>query len=233
MQNKITALGWCTVGTPIHEHVFRASVKSYVPRDVKRYKLPSRPNNKGITTFGSSYNALAKRLIEDGHKTFAICNDDIVLRPDTWANLQNDWELLMTSDKPEHYAAGILAARHDYVRMSPQNIRFDYGRVNLQSVGYPEEQQIVNVGVVSPILAVYSADAWIDFPEINWFSDDVQCYDMRQSGKTIWVSRAYCHHIGSMTMGHNYHDEERKALDWLKINRPDFYNLLAQHRNAQ
>ena len=227
MQNKITALGWCTVGTPIHEHVFRASVAEYVPDEVTRYVKYNQP------TFGVGYNELVKSMIAEGHKTFAICNDDIVLRPDTWANLQNDWELLMTSDKPEHYVAGILAARHDYVRMSPQNIRFDYGRVNLQTVSYPEEKQMINVGVVSPILAVYTAESWIDFPEINWLSDNVQCWDIRQAGHTIWVSRAYCHHIGSMTMGHDYSEEETKALEWLKKYRPDFYERLAQHRNAQ
>ena len=228
MHNKITALGWCTVGTPIHEHVFRASVEQYVPHDsVTCYSQLNQPN------FGAGYNELVKSMIAEGHTTFAICNDDIVLRPDTWNVLQQDWQLLKTSDKPEQQAAGILAARHDYVRMSPQNIRFDYGRVNLETVSYPEEQQIINVGVVSPILAVYSAEAWIDFPEINWFSDDVQCWDIRHAGHTIWVSRAYCHHIGSMTMGHNYEHEERTAVEWLKNNRPDFYERLAQHRNAQ
>lgn len=227
MQNKITALGWCTVGTPIHEHVFRASVAEYVPDEVTRYVKYNQP------TFGAGYNELVKSILSEGHKTFAIANDDIVLRPDTWDVLQQDWQLLKTSDKPEHQAAGILAARHDYVRMSPQNIRFDYGRVALKNVQYPEEFQMFNVGSIAPILAVYSADAWIDFPEINWFSDDVQCWDIRQAGHTIWVSRAYCHHIGSMTMGHNYEQEERTALDWLKNNRPDFYKILAQHRNAQ
>lgn len=227
MQNKITALGWCTVGTPIHENVFRASVAEYVPDEVTRYVKYNQP------TFGAGYNELVKSMIAEGHKTFAICNDDIVLRPDTWANLQNDWDLLMASELPEQRATGVLACRHDYVRMGPQNIRFDYGRVNLQSVSYPEERQIVNVAGIAPILAVYSAEAWIDFPEINWFSDDVQCYDIRQAGHTIWVSRAYSHHIGSMTMGHDYEQEERTALEWLKNNRPDFYQRLAQHRNAQ
>lgn len=226
MQNKITALGWCTVGTPVHEHVFRASVAEYVPDEVTRYVKYDQP------TFGAGYNELVKSMLSEGHKTFAICNDDIVLRPDTWDVLQQDWQLLKTSDKPEHQAAGILAARHDYVRMGPQNIRFDYGRVALKTVQYPEEFQMFNVGSIAPILAVYSAKAWVDFPEINWFSDDVQCWDIRQAGHTIWVSRAYCHHIGSMTMGHNYEQEERTALDWLKNNRPDFYNVLAQHRNA-
>lgn len=226
MSNKITALGWCTVGTPIHEHVFRASVAEYVPDEVTRYVKYNQP------TFGAGYNELVKSMIAEGHKTFAIANDDIVLRPDTWAKLQEDWELLKTSDEPGFRDVGILAARHDYVRMGPQNIRFDYGRVNLQTVSYPEEQEMFIVGYISPILAVYTAESWIDFPEINWFSDDVQCYDIRQAGHTIWVSRAYCHHIGSMTMGHNYEQEERTALDWLKNNRSDFYNVLAQHRNA-
>lgn len=225
--SQITALGWCTVGTPIHEHVFRASVAEYVPDEVTRYVKYNQP------TFGAGYNELVKSMIAEGHTTFAICNDDIVLRPDTWANLQNDWELLMASELPEQQTAGVLACRHDYVRMGPQNIRFNYGRVNLRSVSYPEERQVVNVAGIAPILAVYSAEAWIDFPEINWFSDDVQCWDIRQAGHTIWVSRAYCHHIGSMTMGHNYEHEERTAVDWLKNNRFDFYERLAQHRNAQ
>lgn len=227
MSNKITALGWCSKGSPKHLAPFAASRRVYLPEDVMQYE------GESLGNFGSAYNSIVKRMLEDGHTTFAICNDDIVLHPDTWAYLQNDWELLMTSDKPEHQAAGILAARHDYVRMSPQNIRFDYGRINLQTMNYPEEQQIINVGVVSPILAVYTAESWINFPEINWFSDDVQCWDIRQAGHTIWVSRAYCHHIGSMTMGYEYSHEETKALEWLKKNRADYYKRLAQNRNTQ
>lgn len=219
MSNTITALGWCTIGTPIHERVFRASVAEYVPDEVARYVKYNQP------TFGAGYNELVKSMLSEGHTTFAICNDDIVLRPDTWETLQLDWELLKTTDKPEQKAAGVLAARHDYVRMGPQNIRFDYGRVALRTVNYPEENQIINVGVISPILAVYTAESWIDFPEINWWSDDVQCHDIRNAGHTIWVSRAYCHHVGSATMGKgNYEVEEQKSAEWMLHHRPDIYD---------
>lgn len=217
----ITALGYCSKGWQPHQDVFKQSLASYLKKDIKIYSQQS------VGTFGASYNILAREMMAEGHTVFAIANDDIVLRPDTWQTLQQDWNLLKASTYPERQAAGVLACRHDYVRMGPQNVRFNYGRSRIDSVQYPEELQIMMAKSIAPILAVYSAEAWVDFPEINWFSDDVQCYDMRRAGHTVWVSRAYCHHIGSMTMGRdNYEQEQQQALVWLEKNRPDLKNFL-------
>jgi len=227
MTNQITAIGWCSKGWQPHQDVFKQSLNSYLKKDIKFYAQQSLGN------FGVSYNAVVKEMIAEGHTTFAIANDDIVLRPDTWQTLQQDWNLLKASEYPERKAVGVLACRHDYVRMGQQNVRFKYGRSYIDTIQYPEELQITPAKSVAPILAVYDVNTWVDFPEINWYSDDIQCHDIRAKGNTVWVSRAYCHHIGSMTMGQDYSDEETKAVEWLKINRPDFYGKLAQHRNTQ
>lgn len=219
MTNKITALGWCSDGEKPHHGPFLASLKAYLPKDVIVYEGDSLGN------FGASYNDIADKIIGDGHVQFAICNDDIVLRPDAWGQLQEDWDLLHQSDDERHKAAGVLACRHDYVRMGPQNIRFNYGRNKLHSVDFPEEHLILEVNSVAPILAVYKWNTWVDFPEINWASDDIQCHDIKAKGRTIWVSRAYCHHIGSQTMGIDYAAEQRKAYEWAQKYRPDILHL--------
>jgi hypothetical protein len=37
-----------------------------------------------------------------------------------------------------------------------------------------------------------------------------------------FVSRAYVHHAGSQTIGRDFKGLNDEALEWLKVNRPDF-----------
>jgi hypothetical protein len=63
---------------------------------------------------------------------------------------------------------------------------------------FESEQHILRTDIIAPICAWIHRDAWIDFPPINWFSDDVQCLEMKRQH---FISRAYVHHVGSQTCG--------------------------------
>jgi hypothetical protein len=218
----ITALGYCHKSkahhTP-HERVFLASLKEYKPRDVEVFRQHSLGN------FGTSYNALVDTMMRGGHRTFAIANDDIVLRPDSFQLLNEDIEICSSEGRPW----GVIASRADYVRMGPQNIRFTYGEAQQSTIQNTHELQIVAVPSVAPLLAAYTRESWVDFPPINFYSDDVQCFDIRAKGYEVFVSRSYVHHVGSQTLGvANYEEDAKKSLDWLLTNRPDFSNFVMQ-----
>jgi hypothetical protein len=218
----ITALGYCHKSrahyTP-HERVFLASLREYKPRDVEVFRQHSLGN------FGTSYNELVDTMIRGGHRTFAIANDDIVLRPDSFQLLNEDIEICQGEQR--HW--GVIAARADYVRMSPQNIRFTYGMEQQRTIQNQQELQIIAVPSVAPLLAVYTRETWVDFPPINFYSDDVQCFDIRQRGYEVFVSRSYVHHVGSQTLGvANYEEDAKNSREWLLENRKDFVNLAMQ-----
>lgn len=219
MTHPITALGFARKSAmrTKHYNVFMESLRQYVPLDVQIYQTIA------DKSFGENYNTVVAEMMAAGHKSFAIANDDIVLTPSTWRLMQEDWDSLHDHNlKP-----GIMATRCDYVRMGPQNVRFLYGGDTPRNHW---ESRLIETTVISPIIAIYSADAWVDFLPINWFSDDVQCHDIRKNGNTIWVSRAYCHHVGSQTMTvDTYQAEEKKTLDWFANNRPDLLSLFNNH----
>lgn len=175
--------------------------------------------------FGDAYNDIVRDMRLDGHTIAAIANDDIVLRYDTWSNLNSDWHNVSQQDP----LVSCLAARHDYVRPSAQNIRYAYGAEKLSNIQHEFESYVLRVTAISPILAAYNLNRWLNFPPINWLSDDVQCYDMQQMGTHIYVSSAYCHHVGSTTMKPELWQEEmEKSMAWLRVHRPDFVATLAK-----
>lgn len=215
----ITALGYCHLSrvryTP-HEKIFRESIKHYMPKSVEIFTQYSLGN------FGDSYNKLVDTMIQGGHRCFAIANDDIVLRPDSIQLLNEDIHTCQQHGRNW----GVIASRADYVRQSPQNIRFQYGQPQPDTIQYQQELQIIEVGSVAPLLAAYHTDSWVDFPPINFYSDDVQCYDIKAKGYEIFISRSYVHHVGSQTLGQaNYEDDEKKSRQWLLTNRKDFTKL--------
>lgn len=218
----ITALGYCHKSrahhTP-HERVFLASLKEYKPRDVEIFRQHSLGN------FGTSYNALVDTMIRGGHRTFAIANDDIVLRPDSLKLLNEDIEICNAEGRPW----GVIASRADYVRMGPQNIRFTYGMEQQRTIQNQHELQIIAVPSVAPLLAVYTHQSWVDFPPINFYSDDVQCFDITAKGYEVFVSRSYVHHVGSQTLGiANYEEDAKNSREWLLENRKDFVTIVMQ-----
>ena len=198
----------CTVNAACLE-VMLASIKAYVPAEVEKHV-----HFKVGPTFGEAYN-FAMRDAFTRHAEVIICNDDIVFTPATWRTLLADVAML----KEAVGGLGYVAARSDYAR-GAQNIRCGAGRLDF--LRFESEQSIVETPVIAPICAWIHRDAWVDFPPINWFSDDVQCADMK---RRHFVSRAYVHHVGSQTCGHNAGKCMADAEPWLKANRPAMHAL--------
>lgn len=233
--STITALAVATTQQSLNSlAVFLASAERYLPQEVRlyiysRYAPYNVARNIGnciistneYTTFGAVYNAAAEQMLNDGNEHFAICNDDIVLDPNTWGQLQEDYTYLHS----EGVKVGILASRSNYVRIGPQNIIDDARKTTNIIVGFP---------VISPILAVYNRSSWVDFLPINWESDDVQSYDILSKGYGIYISRAYVHHVGSQTMTQDTWEAEKHISQaYIAKHRPDLRHMIKTLPNEQ
>lgn len=237
--HKITALAVCTTKAPyLNIETFIQTAK-YIPQDVRLYvylkdatttRIPDniasfrncRFYDNTASNFGDAYNTAARQMIADGNTSFAIANDDVMFDPITWGRLQWDWQHVNETRQN----VGCVAARTNNVRPTAQNIRYSAGEP-LEYVRYNIENYILPIDIISPILAVYNAEAWVDFPPINWYSDDVQCYDIRKKGYGIYIGLSYIHHIGSTTMKpETWPDEIKKSNAYLLEHRPDVYEHL-------
>ena len=203
-----------------------ASITEYVPKDVIVYLSGSQlilPRHRTISmdnvqkNFGDAYNAVVKRAFEEVDEV-VVCNDDIVFNPYTWQTLSEDVSLL----KSENIPLGWVACRSDYAR-GYQNIRLGQGK--MEWFKYETEHKILTAEVIAPICGWMSKEAWIDFPPLNWYSDDIQCLDMSNKGLRHFISRAYVHHVGSQTCGFDSMKCVRDAQPWIKENRPELYDL--------
>jgi hypothetical protein len=76
---------------------------------------------------------------------------------------------------------------------------------------------------VSPLFGYISKEAWVDYPPINWYSDDIQCIDIDAKGYRNYVGTSYVHHAGSQTIGLNHHQNHLQAEPWIKANRPELH----------
>lgn len=190
----------CTLGSK-SLHVMRASVDTYAPECQMCVYWPER------STFGQSYNQALQEAFIDANEVI-VSNDDVVLTPNTISFLMEDVEAL----KAIHGTRlGFVSAISDDARMS-QNIR--------QEDGLSPKQR----DIISPIFAWMSKDAFMaaKFPPLNWYSDDVICEDLNRLGFVNYISRAYVHHVGSQTVGHDYARLNEEALPWLRANRPEY-----------
>ena len=203
-----------------------ASITEYVPRDVAVFLSGSKiilPRHRTITSdntatnFGDAFNAVVGQAFQEFDEV-VVCNDDIVFTPSTWETLSEDVSLL----KGENIPLGWIACRSDYAR-GYQNIRLGQGR--MEWFQYETEHKILTAEVIAPICAWISKEAWIDFPPINWYSDDIQCLDMSNKGLRHFISRAYVHHAGSQTCGRDAMKCVRDAQPWIKENRPELYDI--------
>ena len=116
---------------------------------------------------------------------------------------------------------GWVCSRADYVR-SLQNIRVGSDRTGIR---YDEEDMIVKCDVLSPLFGWVSREAWVDYKPINWYSDDIQCLEMRANGFVNYISRSYVHHVGSQTIGMDHQKNDREAQAWIKIYMPELYEI--------
>lgn len=167
------------------------------------------------TNFGDAYNAVVNKAMQE-HDVVVVSNDDVVLTPTSYSKLIEDYEQLSKT-----YNVGWVASKCDYSRPS-QNIR-SYKQLN--GPRFAEEDWIYECAVVAPIFGIISKAAWIDYDPINWFSDDVQCYEISKKGFKHFVSRSYVHHVGSQTVGKDFTKCRQDAEPWLKANRPEYYKL--------
>jgi len=200
--------------------VLLASIDQYVPLEVTVFvsgsdlRLPRHRTinmrNEG-NNFGDSYNKVVKAafaMFDD----VIVANDDIVLTPTSYSLLMEDVELLPGD-------TGWVSAKSDYVR-GLQNIREFKQR---EGIRYMEEGKIIPTEIISPLFAYIHKDKWVDYKPINWYSDDIQCLEIKANGYQNYVSRSYVHHVGSQTIGMDHTKNHLEAEAWIKENMPELH----------
>jgi hypothetical protein len=198
-----------------------------LPRN-PRCRVLRRPD--GLTSPQAHAWAVAQTDAQD----FIGVSDDVVLHPDSVATLLEDVALI----RSRGYDPGFVACRSNFAP-GPQNVRSANGGTWAGSVmGYSSEATILLADRVSPFCAYISRRATdvVGDVGVEWFSDDLACFDLARQGFTNWVSRAYVHHVGMRSSADGLDAGERlnrEAQDWLALNRPDFLaHLLATRRIA-
>lgn len=200
--------------------VLLASIDQYVPLEVTVFvsgsdlRLPRHRTinmrNEG-NNFGDSYNKVVKAafaMFDD----VIVANDDIVLTPTSYSLLMEDVELLPGD-------TGWVSAKSDYVR-GLQNIREFKQR---EGIRYMEEGKIIPTEIISPLFSYIHKDKWVDYKPINWYSDDIQCLEIKANGYQNYVSRSYVHHVGSQTIGMDHTKNHLEAEAWIKENMPELH----------
>jgi hypothetical protein len=165
-------------------------------------------------SFGESYNYVVNYAFTK-HDHVIVANDDVVVNPDSYTRLVDDYIKLMDAD------IAWMTARSDYAK-GVQNIRTGSQRIGIRFV---EENQIQEIDVCVPLFALISKMRWIDYPPINWYSDDIQSLKMRYEGFRNFVSTSYVHHVGSSTIGMDHKKNHDEAMEWMKDNEPEFYEF--------
>ena len=174
------------------------------------------------TNFGDAFNAVIDRAFQEFDE-IVVCNDDIVFNPYTWQTLGEDVSIL----RGENIPLGWVACRSDYAR-GYQNLRLGKGK--MAWFRWETEKKILPVDIIAPICAYIHKEAWVPFPPLNWYSDDVQCLDVIEKNFTNWISRAYVHHVGSQTCGFDEQSLIQSAKPWIKENRPELYKRWFQKK---
>lgn len=208
--------------------VLLSSLEAYCPyipvylssKNVEDSKFVHTWMYNAATNFGDAYNAAMDKAFSDGYKEIIIANDDVVITPTTYLKLNEDIKLL----KIHSQKIGFVGARSDYV-LWHQNIRSYCANDNVIGVKYESEDHIKETGVIAPIFAYISKQAFetARFPSTNWYSDNIICDDLSKAGFRHFVSRAYVHHAGSQTLGTNFQKCHEEPREWIRTNRPDKY----------
>lgn len=196
--------------------VLLASINAYVPHDVVVYiageerwgigrHIKCFPNT--ATNYGDAYNAIVNEAFK-AYDEIIVANDDIVLTPTSYIELGQD-VLALKSERPN---IGWVVARADYVR--PMQLAHNLDKTH-----------IYKCDRVSPLFGYVSKEAWVNYPPINWYSDDVQCLEMMQNGYQHYISRSYVHHAGSQTIGMDNKKNHLEAEPWIKKNKPDLHKV--------
>jgi hypothetical protein len=180
--------------------VLSKSIEQYVPSgvDVIIYK-----NNAG--NYGDAYNHAVNEAFM-AYDEIIVANDDIVLNPDSYTKLVEDIAFL----KKQNTKIGWVVSRSDYVHPMQQAFRLDPNLIH-------------TAPRCSPLFGYIHIQSWIDYPPINWYSDDIQCIDMASKGYQHFISRSYVHHAGSQTIGMDNQKNHLDSESWIKDNRPELY----------
>lgn len=195
--------------------VLLASINAYVPDDVVVYlageerwgigrNIKCFPNT--ATNYGDAYNAIVNEAFKL-HDEIIVANDDIVLTPTTYQTLAEDVKQFSQWQPP-----GWIVARSDYVRPA-------------QIAAYLEPNLVYPTNQCSPLFGYVTKKAWVNYPPINWYSDDVQCLEMAKIGFKHYISRAYVHHAGSQTVGMDHKANHLASEPWIKANKPDLHKV--------
>jgi hypothetical protein len=160
---------------------------------------------------------------QTGADDFIGLSDDVVLQPDTVDRLLEDVAFI----RSHGYKPGIVGCRSNFAP-GAQNVRAANGGTWEGAVdGYTSEATILRADRISPFCAYVSREATevVGSPEVEWFSDDLACFDLAREGYTNWISRAYVHHVGMRSSADGLEACERlnrEAMAWLAEHRPDF-----------
>lgn len=181
-------------------NVLEASIRSYSPEtELLKYGFAG-------ASFGESYNSAMDEAFLS-YDELIIANDDVVLTPSTMSEFMIDIEILK---KRHGDKLGVIAVHSNNIRAS-QSIKHHH----------PELRRLDRV---SPIFAYISKTAYsvVQFPPLNWYSDDVMCEDLSAHGFFNYASKAYVHHVGSATIGTDYAALNAASMPWLIQNRPHY-----------
>lgn len=220
--DPMLALASVALYAPEHEvlHAWRGPAEPPRLIDNPRQRTLRQPD--GCDTYGEAFDWATRQTDAD---ELLIMNDDTVLTPFTVRDLLAD-AALIREQHPE-LKLGLLACRSNWVA-GPQNVRAaNDGTLAANCNRFDSEARILAAERVSPILAYVTREALdaIDgFPPLDWFSDDLMCWDLLQRGYRHFVSRSYVHHVGQRTTTQD-RDESTllaEARAWLAEHRPEF-----------
>ncbi len=168
---------------------------------------------------------------------FVLVSDDVVLLPDTLVKLFEDAALL----RGNGYQVGMLACRSNFAP-GAQNIRAaNGGNWSGEVDGYDSERTVLIAERVSPFCAFMTRAAALAAPaaDVEWYSDDIACFDLHKAGYTNAISRAYVHHIGmrssagkAQQLPAQMQRLNTEALEWIQKNRPDFWQHLQNRKSS-
>ena len=161
--------------------------------------------------------------------------DDVVLHPDTIPFLLEDVALL--ERERTDLRIGTVGARSNFIH-GPQNVRWpNGGQLHPLDMAYSSESKIIQTDKIITVLCWYRRAAWEEvgrFPKgLLQFGDILYSYDLRKAGYSLFVSRAYVHHVGGSHGIRAFGGDEQSwyhdAVQWTKANRPDFLPWLVEN----
>lgn len=160
--------------------------------------------------------------------------DDVILHPDTIRVLRED--VAAIERQRSDLKVGMVGVRSDFIH-GPQNIRWSNGgTLHPLAMAFDTESNILLTEKVITVTCWYRRSTWEEvgrFPKgLHQFGDILFSYDLRQRGYSLFVSRAYVHHVGLLgtrAYGGNEQSWYEDALAWTKANRPDFLPWLVQN----